>query len=194
MAGSGDCGHRSCVTVHGRCGPPGVGAVHAGVAAVCRTAACGRCRRLRRLQRHRCRRELPEIWGVRYHRVQGNAVPAGLWGACTDRAGSLATVRRISEGCRERAYSVSPAARDWLRCWTDRKGKPGAESVAPRPATADCPEILSGWFMWALRDAVAAAGHYKTAPDAMRFYNSSPTRSTRPVRPAVSRVGRHGRL
>ena len=33
-----------------------------------------------------------------------------------------------------------------------------------------CPEIMSGWFMWALRDAVAVAGHVDTASNARAFY------------------------
>jgi hypothetical protein len=33
-----------------------------------------------------------------------------------------------------------------------------------------CPEILSGWFMWALRDAVKDAGHYRSAVSARDFY------------------------
>src|SRR6185436_5736482 len=34
-----------------------------------------------------------------------------------------------------------------------------------------CSEILSAHFLWAFRDAVAAAGHYKSAPEAFAFYD-----------------------
>ncbi|MEO9189381.1 MAG: hypothetical protein ABI224_05150, partial [Acetobacteraceae bacterium] len=36
---------------------------------------------------------------------------------------------------------------------------------------AICPEIPSDEFMWAFREAVATAGHYQSAPAAMRFYD-----------------------
>ena len=33
-------------------------------------------------------------------------------------------------------------------------------------------ELAGGWFVWALRDAVAAAGHYRSAPSARDFYSA----------------------
>jgi hypothetical protein len=74
---------------------------------------------------------------------------------------------------RERAYRVSPAARelrpyfegqgaaDWARTGCDRTGKFQCRD-----------EILSGWFMWALRDAVAYAGHYTDARESRRYYRT----------------------
>jgi len=35
-----------------------------------------------------------------------------------------------------------------------------------------CGDIGSGWFLWAVRDAAAAAGHYRTATGADQFYGS----------------------
>ncbi|WP_459677132.1 hypothetical protein [Acidisoma sp. 7E03] len=35
-----------------------------------------------------------------------------------------------------------------------------------------CGDFAGGWFMWALRDAVAAEGHYRSPQDAARFYRS----------------------
>ena len=35
-----------------------------------------------------------------------------------------------------------------------------------------CGDIGSGWFLWAVRDAAAAAGHYRTADTAELFYES----------------------
>lgn len=72
---------------------------------------------------------------------------------------------------RERAYSVSPAARELAPVLDGPRGAIWRQTGCTQTHVTDCPEILSGWFMWALRDAVAAAGHYKSAPDAMRFYN-----------------------
>jgi hypothetical protein len=71
---------------------------------------------------------------------------------------------------RERAYSVSPAARELAPVLDGPDGENWRQIGCAQTATRDCPEILSGWFMWAFRDAVAAAGHYKSAPEAMRFY------------------------
>lgn len=72
---------------------------------------------------------------------------------------------------RERAYSVSPAARELAPVLDGPEGETWRRIGCTQTGTTDCPEILSGWFMWAFRDAVAAAGHYKSAPEAMRFYN-----------------------
>lgn len=74
------------------------------------------------------------------------------------------------QDARERAYAMSAAARE-LRPYLDGAGgdmwrQLGCQAVGASP----CPEILSAWFMWALRDAVAAAGHYGTAPSARDFY------------------------
>lgn len=73
---------------------------------------------------------------------------------------------------RQRAYAASPAARELQPAFE------GENSALWRHvgctqlhiAAADCPEVLSGWFMWALRDAVWLAGHYESAPRAMAFY------------------------
>lgn len=73
---------------------------------------------------------------------------------------------------RARAYAASPAARELQPAFE------GDNSALWRHvgctqlniAAADCPEVLSGWCMWALRDAVWLAGHYESAPRAMAFY------------------------
>ena len=72
---------------------------------------------------------------------------------------------------RERAYSVSPAARELAAVLDGPVGEAWRRFGCTTMGTTDCPEILSGWFIWAFRDAVAAAGHYKSAPEAMRFYD-----------------------
>lgn len=77
---------------------------------------------------------------------------------------------------REKAYAVSPAARELMPFFEGIGGenwrKAGCDQYKrnePDKWNA-CPEILSGWFMWALRDAVAHAGHYQSAPEASAFY------------------------
>jgi hypothetical protein len=79
---------------------------------------------------------------------------------------------------RQWAYAASPAARE-LAPYLD--GEMGRRWVAtsrgyPKPwGCADDPqtcgdEILSGWFVWALRDAAAAAGHHGSATAADAYY------------------------
>lgn len=71
---------------------------------------------------------------------------------------------------RQRAYAMSAAARE-LQPFFEGQGAANWRKVGcDQTATQECPEILSGWFMWALRDAVAAAGHYKDAQTASAFY------------------------
>jgi len=71
---------------------------------------------------------------------------------------------------RDRAYSVSPAARELAPVLEGPVGEMWRKGGCQETGTTNCPEILSGWFVWAFRDAVAGAGHYKSAPEAMRFY------------------------
>lgn len=71
---------------------------------------------------------------------------------------------------RERAYRFSAAARELKPHIEGELGQAWRAIGCEQTRTAPCPEILSGWFMWALRDAVLAAGHYQTAPQAAAFY------------------------
>ena len=82
------------------------------------------------------------------------------------------------QDARQRAYAVSPAARelgpyldgDLGRRWTTvSRNYPKPWGCASEP-TACHDEILSGWFIWALRDAVSAAGHYRSADAADAYY------------------------
>jgi hypothetical protein len=79
---------------------------------------------------------------------------------------------------RERAYAVSPAARELASYFEGDSGKGWIKSSQGYPKPWGCvgepqacnDEILSGWFVWALRDAVVAAGHYQSATDADAYY------------------------
>ena len=71
---------------------------------------------------------------------------------------------------RERAYSMSAAARELQPYFEGERGEGWRKTGCEQTQTSPCPEILSGWFMWALRGAVAQAGHYKSATDAQAFY------------------------
>jgi hypothetical protein len=72
---------------------------------------------------------------------------------------------------RQKAYAASGAARE-LRPFFEGAGGARWRAIGcEQTQTSPCPEILSGWFMWALRDAVAEAGHYRSAREAAAFYD-----------------------
>lgn len=71
---------------------------------------------------------------------------------------------------RDQAYSISPAARELRPYLEGGLGNTWRSIGCQQTRTAPCPEILSGWFMWALRDAVQAAGYYETATKATEYY------------------------
>ena len=71
---------------------------------------------------------------------------------------------------RERAYRFSPAVRELQPYFEGPLGEAWRVGGCRQTGINPCPEILSGWFMWALRDAVSAAGHYRSAEVAQLFY------------------------
>lgn len=71
---------------------------------------------------------------------------------------------------RERAYAMSAAARELQPFFEGAGGESWRSIGCAQTSTIPCTEILSGWFMWALRDAVASAGHYQSARAARNFY------------------------
>ena len=77
----------------------------------------------------------------------------------------------VTRQTREAIYAVSPAFAE-LQPFLDGdigRGWAGAsESVTGIPAIER--QIGGGWMMWALRDAIAAAGHAKDASHALEFY------------------------
>ncbi len=94
------------------------------------------------------------------------------YGALTRvRVGEPVPSTPVTRAAREAIYPVSPAfatLRPHLegaigRGWAEASG--GATGRPP-----DEREIGGGWMMWALRDAVAAAGHADNAEEALAFY------------------------
>jgi len=71
---------------------------------------------------------------------------------------------------RQRAYEMSAAARELQPFFEGQGGENWRAVGCNQTQTSPCPEILSAWFVWALRDAVASAGHYRDAQDARQFY------------------------
>ena len=72
---------------------------------------------------------------------------------------------------RLRAYSVSPAARELTKSYEGPTGDTWLQITCSWVNTKPCVEVQAGWEMWELRNAVADAGHYRSAPEAMKFYD-----------------------
>jgi hypothetical protein len=85
------------------------------------------------------------------------------------RSGETKPYILVTSATRKRIYEVSPA---FASLAADLDGGMGQgwvkTSCALQPET--CGEIGAGWFMWALRDAVAHAGHYASPAEASAFY------------------------
>ena len=72
---------------------------------------------------------------------------------------------------RQRAYAVSPTFRQLQPYLEGQLGQAFAEYTADECPGADFHgEIGGGHFLWALRDAVARAGHARSGREAMQFY------------------------
>ncbi len=74
----------------------------------------------------------------------------------------------VPKETRERIYKISPAFAELRPFLEGDMGK--GWSVHGCNALAVCEDIAGGWFMWALRDAVAAAGHSLSGSSAANFY------------------------
>ncbi|MCC6627676.1 MAG: hypothetical protein IT340_09770 [Chloroflexi bacterium] len=70
---------------------------------------------------------------------------------------------------RQRLYQVSPAFAE-LRRTLEGPSLAAWEGHSCQAVPSACGEVAGGWFMWALRDAVAGAGHYRSAPAALAYY------------------------
>lgn len=133
----------------------------------------------------------------------------GWFGTVETRAGELrdayGALLRIEAGAdlprvpvtradRLAAYAASPAAaelRSFLEGDLGRGWAEASTAVTGRPPEEG--EIGGGWFLWALRDAVAAAGHAGSAREALAYYrrladelNAAAAAGTLPAGPARS--------
>ncbi len=71
---------------------------------------------------------------------------------------------------REKAYAVSEAARELQPFLEGTMAAGWRRAGCEQTRTDPCPEILGGWWIWALRDAVQLAGHYRSGAAALAFY------------------------
>jgi hypothetical protein len=76
----------------------------------------------------------------------------------------------VSDDALQKAYSVSPAARELQPSFDGKLGGLWRRMACDLTRRDPCPGFLGGWFMWALREAVVAAGHYSSARDASAYY------------------------
>jgi hypothetical protein len=75
----------------------------------------------------------------------------------------------VPKETRERIYKVSPA---FAELAPSLEGDLGAGWIHLSCEGASlCDDMGGGWFMWALRDAAAAAGHYTSAASAANYYH-----------------------
>jgi hypothetical protein len=72
---------------------------------------------------------------------------------------------------RQRAYSVSQAARELAPFLDGQMGESWRHDDCKRVDIVPCSDVPSGWFIWELRNAVSLAGQYGSAVEAMRFYD-----------------------
>jgi len=81
----------------------------------------------------------------------------------------------VSQEALRKAYEVSPAARE-LKPYFETEGQGWARIACNIPGDhGSCSEIPAGWFMWALRDAARAAGHYRSAPETEAYFTTLAT-------------------
>jgi hypothetical protein len=72
---------------------------------------------------------------------------------------------------RQRAYAVSPAARELASSLEGATGNLWLQGSCKLLNTKPCDEVQSAWEIWEFRNAVADAGHYHSGKDAKKFYD-----------------------
>ena len=85
----------------------------------------------------------------------------------------------VTHDVREKAYSVSQAFSELKPYFDGEKSRMWFAET--RRVMGIDEEIAAGWFYWALRDAAADAGHYKTPVSAEAFYNKVATEINRAI-------------
>jgi hypothetical protein len=92
------------------------------------------------------------------------------------RSGGIKPFIPVTRTTRSYIYRVSPAFASLKSSFdppneaTTTANTSGWTGFTCRLIPNACGEIASGWFMWALRGAVAAAGHYSSPAEASAFY------------------------
>ncbi len=76
----------------------------------------------------------------------------------------------VPRDVREKVYGVSPAAAELRPHLEGASGDQWRRTGCTFQPAVPCTDILGGWFIWALRDAVALAGHSRSGGEAETFY------------------------
>ncbi len=71
---------------------------------------------------------------------------------------------------REKIYRVSPAAAELRPHLEGENGQQWKRTGCALQPDVPCTDILGGWFVWAVRDAVALAGYARSGGEAEAFY------------------------
>jgi hypothetical protein len=85
------------------------------------------------------------------------------------RSGGTSPFVSITGAGRKRIYAVSPAFAT-LAPYFEGPGGEGWRLGVCRATSISCDDMASGWFVWALRDAVKTTGHYSSPAAASAFY------------------------
>lgn len=85
------------------------------------------------------------------------------------RSGGVQPFVTITRAARERVYAVSPTFAS-LSAYLDTPPDAGWAKITCDSVPFMCGEIGSGWFYWAVRDAAAVGGHYRTPAAASAFF------------------------
>lgn len=92
-----------------------------------------------------------------------------LWALQRVRVGEATPYVPVPARVREAVYAVSPAFAQ-LRPQLETGDASHWKGVGCPRLPESCGDFAGGWFMWALRDAVAANGGHASAPKAGAFY------------------------
>ena len=88
------------------------------------------------------------------------------------RSGGIKPFISVTQPARQAIYNVSPSFAS-LRSYFEGPAAAGWEKFTCDAYPASCgKEIAAGWFVWALRDAASAAGHYASADEASAFFGA----------------------
>jgi hypothetical protein len=85
------------------------------------------------------------------------------------RSGGVRPFVSVTRSARERIYAVSPAFKS-LSSYLDGPVGEAWSVHTCKVVPVSCGDLGSGWFMWALRDAAAANGHYSSPSKASAFF------------------------
>lgn len=81
----------------------------------------------------------------------------------------------VSKDKRKQIYSVSPLFKQIEPFLEDNSGQGWSKISSDALRLNNSGEIFGGWFMWAFRNAVEAAGYYKNGKDTLEYYRQLST-------------------